>query len=128
MRESVPGQASSTVQLNLYTTKPARLLSVNSPVARSGEIQVARKHHGRMQTQTVGSLELQARNNVVFGTGGVYLVLEGLKQPLNAGDRVPLTLVVEMSGKKQTVQVEAEVRRLELSYQHYKDPNVKDHR
>jgi copper(I)-binding protein len=128
MRESVPGQTSVTVQLNIYATKPARLLSVSSPVAASGEIQVVEKHHGKMQTQTVGSLKLQAHSNVIFGTRGMYLVLEGLKQVLNTGDRVPLTLVVEVSGKKQIVKVEAEVKALELSYQHYKDPNVKDHR
>ncbi len=78
MRESVPGQTSATVQLNLYTTKPARLLSVSSPVATSGEIQVVEKHHGKMQTQTVDSLKLagaQQRHlryaRHVSGAGGV---------------------------------------------------------
>ncbi len=128
MRESVPGQSSATVQLNLYTTKPARLLSVSSPVAASGEIQQVEKHHGKLQTHILDSLRLQAHSNVIFGTGGTYLALVGLKQPLNVGDRVPVTLVIEVAGKKQTVQAEAEVKRLELSYQHYRDPNVKDHR
>jgi copper(I)-binding protein len=81
-----------------------------------------------MHTQVLDSLKLQAHDNIIFGTGGMYLALVGLKQPLNVGDRVPVTLVIEMSGKKQTVQVEAEVKRLELSYRHYTDPNVKDHR
>ncbi len=128
MRESVPEQTSATVQLNLYAIKPARLLSVSSPVAASGEIQRVEKHHGKMHTEILDSLKLQPHSNIIFGTGGMYLALVGLKQALNVGDRVPVTLVLEVGGKKQTVQVEAEVRRLELSYQHYKDPNVKDHR
>jgi hypothetical protein len=36
--------------------------------------------------------------------------------------------VLEVAGKPQTVQVEAEVKALELSYMHFKDPNIKDHR
>jgi len=128
MRESVPGQTSATVQLNLYTTKPSRLISVSSPVSASGEIQVVAKHHGKMQTQVVDSLKLVANSNIIFGTRGMYLVLVGLKQALNTGDRVPVTLVIDVAGKRQTVKVEAEVKALELSYQHYNDPTVKDHR
>jgi copper(I)-binding protein len=52
----------------------------------------------------------------------------GLKQALNAGDHVPLTLVLEIGGKPATVNTVAEIRALELSYQHYNDPTVKDHR
>lgn len=128
MRESVPGQTSSTVQLNLYSTKPARLLSVSSPVAASGEIQGVVMHHGKMQTQAVDSLKLVAHSSIIFGTRGMYLVLVGLKQALNVGDRVPVTLVLDVAGKQQTVKVEAEVKALELSYKHYNDPTVKDHR
>lgn len=128
MRESVPGQISATVQMNLYVTKPARLLSVSSPVAQSGEIQGVVMRRGKMRTETVPSMKLAANSLVIFGTRGMYLTLAGLKQPLNTGDRVPVTLVVEIAGKQQTLQVEAEVKALELSYKHYNDPTVKDHR
>ncbi len=128
MRESVPGQQSATVQMNLYVTKPARLLSVSSPLATSGEIQNVEKRHGKMQTSTVASLKLIPNSMLIFGDRGIYLVLNGLKQRLNVGDQVPVTLTIEMGGKKQTVELQAEVKALELSYQHYNDPMVKDHR
>jgi len=128
MRESVPGQQSVTVQMNLYVTKPARLLSVSSPLATSGEIQNVEKRHGKMETSTVDSLKLVPNSTLIFGTRGIYLVLNGLKQALNVGDRVPVSLVIEMAGKKQSVDMEAEVKALELSYKHYNDPSVKDHR
>lgn len=128
MRETVPGQTSATVQLNLIVTKAARLRSVSSPVAASGEIQRVVMHHGKMGTETVGSMKLEAHSTTSFGTRRLYLTLVGLKQPLNVGDRVPLTLVVEMAGKSQAINVEAEVKALELSYKHYQDPSVKDHR
>lgn len=128
MRESVPGQTSSTVQLNLYVTKPARLLSVSSPAAESGEIQGVVMHKGKPKTGAVDSLRLAAHSTTIFGTHGMYLTLVGLKQPLKAGGRIPVTLVVEVAGKQQTINTEAEVRALELSYQHYNNPDVKDHR
>jgi copper(I)-binding protein len=128
MRESVPGQQSATVQMNLYVTKPARLLSVSSPLATSGGIQNVEKRHGKMETSTVDSLKLVPNSTLIFGSRGIYLVLNGLKQRLNIGDRVPVRLVIEMGGKQQTVDLEAEVKALELSYKHYNDPTVKDHR
>ena len=128
MRESVPGQTSATVQLNLYVTKPARLLSVSSPAAASGEIQGVVMHRGKPTTGTVDSLRLNAHSTVIFGTRGMYLTLVGMKRPLTVGERIPVALVVEVAGKRQTVNVEAEVKALELSYQHYNNPDVKDHR
>jgi len=128
MRESVPDQQSVTVQMNLYVTKPARLLSVSSPIAASGEIQNVEKRKGQMQTSTLDSLKLVPNSTLIFGNRGIYLVLNGLKQRLNVGDSVPVNLVVEVAGKQQTVSVEAEVKALELSYKHYNDPSVKDHR
>jgi copper(I)-binding protein len=128
MRESVPGQKSATVMLNLSVTKAGHLLSVSSPVAESGEVQGVVMRHGKPQSGAVDRLKLPAHSTTLFGTRGVYLTLVGLKQALVAGDRVPVTLVVETGGKTQTITVQAEVRVLELSYQHFKDPNVKDHR
>lgn len=131
MRESVPGQTSATVQLNLYVAKPARLLSVSSPVAKSGEIQGIVMRRGKPQTEAVDSMKLDAHSTTLFGKRGMhmYLTLVGLKQPLNVGDHIPVTLVVEAGGHKHTINVQAEVKALELSYQHYNNPNdVKDHR
>jgi len=128
MRESVPGQTSVTIQMNLTVTKAARLLSVSSPVSKTGEIQGVVMRHGKLLTETVSSMKLNAHSITLFGTRGTYLSLVGLKQALNAGDHVPLTLVLEVGGKTVTINTEAEVRALELSYQHYNDPTVKDHR
>jgi copper(I)-binding protein len=128
VRESVPGQTSATVQLNLYVTKAARLLSVSSPVAAAGEIQGVVMRRGKMQTAAIDSMKLDAHSTTLFGTRGMYLTLVGLKQPLKTGERVPVVLVLDVAGKRRTVTAEAEVKALELSYQHYGNPDVKDHR
>ncbi|MDD4911324.1 MAG: copper chaperone PCu(A)C [Sideroxydans sp.] len=128
MRESVPGQTSATVQMNLSVTKATRLLSVSSPVATSGEIQGVVMRRGKMQTSAVDSMNLKAHTTIIFGERGVYLTLVGLKVPLNVGEKVPVKLLMEIGGKQQSLEVSAEVKALDLSYQHYNDPTVKDHR
>lgn len=128
MRESVPGQTAATVQLNLSVTVAARLLGVSSPLAASGEIVQVERRGGTMQTRTLRDYTLESRSTVIFGARGVYLLLRGLKQPLNVGDRVPVSLALQVAGTRRTVEMMAEVRALELSYKHYNDPAVMDHR
>lgn len=128
MRESVPGQNAATVQLNLSVTVAARLLGVSSLLAASGEIVRVERRGGTMQTRSLHDYKLESRSTVIFGARGVYLLLRGLKQPLNVGDRVPVSLVLQVAGTRRTVEVMAEVRALELSYKHYNDPAVMDHR
>lgn len=127
MRESVPGQTAATVQLNLYVTKDARLLGVGSPLAEGGEILQVVKRAGQMKKRNLPSLRLSAHSNTLFGERGLYLMLNGLKQPLNVGDKVPVTLSLEVAGKARSIEAEAVVRALELSYKHYNDPAVMDH-
>ncbi|MFH2140137.1 MAG: copper chaperone PCu(A)C [Pseudomonadota bacterium] len=127
MRESVPGQTAATVQLNLYVTRDATLLGVSSPLAASGEIRHVMKRSGKMQQRTLRDLKLAGHSNTLFGERGLYLMLTGLKQPLNVGDKVPVTLSLKIGGKTRDVEVQAAVRALELSYKHYNDPAVMDH-
>lgn len=128
MRESVPGQSSATVQLNLYVTKPAKLLSVSSPIATSGQIEEARRRGGEIKTVVKDSQPLAARSTTIFGEHGLYLNLVGLTHPLKEGERVPVSLQIQIGGKTRTIEVQAEVKKLALSYKHYNDPSVHDHR
>lgn len=127
MRESVPGQTAATVQLNLYLTKAATLLGVSSPLATTGEIRHVVSRGGKMQQRPLRKLKLAAHSNTLFGERGLYLMLIGLKQRLNVGDKILVILSLKMDGKTRDVKVEAEVRALELSYKHYNDPAVMDH-
>ena len=127
VRESVPGQKSVTVQCNVSVGKAARVLSVRSPVATSGEIQSVVMRHGKPRTEAVDSMLLPAHSTTIFSSRGVFLTLVGLTQTLNVGAMVPVTLTVEVAGKRYAITFQAEVKALELSYQHYLNPNAKDH-
>jgi copper(I)-binding protein len=127
MRESVPGQTDVSVQLNLYVIADAKLLGVGSPLAAGGEIRRVMRRGGKLQQHALKDLRLTGRSNTTFGERGLYLVLTGLRQPLNVGDRVPVALQLRQGGKVRRIDIEVEVRRLELSYRHYNDPAVMDH-
>jgi len=61
-----------------------------------------------MRMRAVESIALPAGQRVELKSGGYHMMLLGLKQPVKAGDSVPLTLVVEdAAGKRENVDVRA---------------------
>ncbi len=130
LRESVPGQQNISLQLNLTSIKPARLIAVSSPLAEAVKIQLlSPAGKAKMKAREVDSLRLPRRRTVVFGEYGVALMMVGLKQELNEGDHVPVTLTVELPGKNiLKLEVVAEVKRRELSYKQHSGQTVQDHR
>ena len=128
LRESVPGQDTASLQLNLTVTRPGMLLKVATPMAKAVQIQQVVPRPGRVQTHVLRTLRLSQGRAISFGEHGLSLMLVGLKAPLSAGSRIPLTLTVRLfDGKLRQVKVEAEVRPLDLSYRHYEREDVHDH-
>ena len=127
--ESVPGQTTATLQLNLTTIQAVKLFSVSSPIAESIEIHSLMKSKGEMKLQIVPSLSFPDHRTVTFGSNGLFLMMTGIKQPLNIGDNVPINMKFTFPDKQvKTVSVNAEVRKMELSYKHYGPNEVYDHR
>jgi copper(I)-binding protein len=129
LRESVPGQGSASLQLILTATRPARLVGVSSPAAAAVQIQRVLPRRHRAKVRLLHDLRLPRNRAVAFGEHGLALMLVGLKQPLVAGSFVRINLNVELAhGRVVTLQAEAEVKPLELSYKHYEGREVYDHR
>ncbi|MFA5825061.1 MAG: copper chaperone PCu(A)C [Gallionellaceae bacterium] len=127
--ESVPGQNSATLELNITTVKAAKLLSVSSLAADKVEIHSVSRHGGKMKAHVVDSLRLPAHRTTVFGSHQLFLIMAGLKKELNIGDRIPVSIVVEYANKRrQTIAVEATVKKMALSYKHLSTEEVHDHR
>jgi len=128
LRESVPGQDTASLQLNLTVTRPGMLLKVSTPYASAVQIQQVVPRPGKVTKQVLRTLRLSRGRTVVFGERGLSLMLVGLKAPLAAGSRIPVTLLVRLyDGKLHKVEIEAEVRSLDLSYRHYEGEDVYDH-
>jgi hypothetical protein len=127
--ESVPGQDTATLELNITTVKAATLLAVSSPAAARVEIHSVTRRSGKMQAHVVDHLRLPAHRTTTFGSHQLFLVMAGLKQELNVDDRIPVSIVVEYANKRrQTIAVEATVKRMALSYRHLGMGEVYDHR
>lgn len=86
-----------------------KLVSAASPAAERVEI-----HEMKMQGDVMkmaelpGGLPVAAGKTVSLAPGGYHLMLMNLKAPLQAGDKVPVTLTFEKAGKLEvTLSVRA---------------------
>ncbi|WP_434631156.1 copper chaperone PCu(A)C [Chromobacterium sp. CV08] len=76
-----------------------RLLSASTPRAASAELHTHVNDNGVMRMRKVeGGVEIAPGQTVKFAPGSYHVMLVGLKQPLKAGDRFPLTLNFEKAG------------------------------
>lgn len=85
---------------------PESLLAASSPVADKVEVHQHVHLDGLMKMRKVEQLSFAPGDKVVFEPGGYHFMLFGLRQPLVAGERFPLTLVFESAG---SIEVEVAI-------------------
>ncbi len=117
VRGTVPQQKASGLFAVITSVQGGRLVAASSPVAGVVEIhEMAMEGTTMRMRELAGGLPLPAGQAVELKPGGYHVMLMDLKQPLKAGDTVPVTLVVEgADGQRQTVAVQAPVRPLGTS-------------
>ena len=101
-RPTVPGQPGGAAYLTLENTGSSadRLVSVISPAAQSAGIHTMRMDGDIMRMREAGELPLAPAAKVEMKPGmGYHIMLNGLKQPLQAGATFPMTLNFEKAGK-----------------------------
>jgi len=110
-RATAPGQDSGSVQFSITSRKEAKLLAIFSPTAGAVEIHSMTHENGKMKMRAVEFVALPPGKAVDLGKSGSHVMLLNLKQPLKAGDSVPLTLTIEFADKhKVSVDAKAEIR------------------
>lgn len=118
VRGAVPGQMSTGAFLDVTSPGDAKLVKVESPVAAVVEVHVSEMKNDLMTMRAVPSVTLPAGKQVRFAPGGYHIMLMDLKQPVKNGESVPLKLTVEAAdGKRETIEVKAQVRGLGTSQQ-----------
>ena len=92
----------------------ATLIAASSPVAGVTQIHEMAMSEGVMRMREVtGGVSLKTGQSFELKPGGHHIMMMDLKQPVKAGDRVPLTLTFKQGdGQQTTTQVDAEVRGL----------------
>jgi len=112
-RATVAQQKVSGAFVRIKSAQAGRLVEVRSPVAGHVEMHEMAMSGDTMRMREVSSIELPAGKTVELKPGGYHLMLMDLKRPIQAGEKLPLTLVIEGADKKrQTVEVQAEARAL----------------
>jgi hypothetical protein len=115
VRATVPQQQASGAFMTLTATQPSRLVEARSPVAGVVEIHEMTMDGSVMKMRAVPSLELPAGKPVALKPGGYHVMLMSLNRTLKEGEVVPITLVLETGGRRETLEVKAPVRPLNAS-------------
>ncbi|MBM3485896.1 MAG: copper chaperone PCu(A)C [Alphaproteobacteria bacterium] len=87
--------------------QPDKLVSAASPAAATVELHTHIRDGDVMRMRKVPAIDLAPGKEVKLAPGGLHVMLIGLKAPLKAGDRFPLTLTFDKAG---SVTLEVEVQ------------------
>ena len=108
-RATVAGQPTGGGYLSLDNKgRDDKLLSATAAVSASVELHSMSMEGDVMRMRRVDGIALPTGKKVELKPGGFHLMFVGLKAPLKAGDKFPMTLKFEKAGEVEvTVNVEA---------------------
>lgn len=109
-RATMPGQKVSGAYMQITSDADARLVGASSPAVPRVEVHEMKMDGDVMRMREVKAVELPKGKAVALEPGGFHIMLMNLPKPIAAGETIPLTLVIESGGKRQTVEVKAEAR------------------
>ncbi len=110
-RATAPGQKVAGGFMRLTAAADMTLVGGASPVSSHVELHTMQMDGGVMVMRQVDNIPLPKGKTVELKPGGLHIMFIGLKQPIKAGDKVPVTLQVRgADGKEQTLAVTLEAR------------------
>ncbi len=109
-RATMPGQQVSGAYMKIASDADAKLVGASSPAIPRVEVHEMKMDGDVMRMREIKAIDLPKGKSVSLEPGGYHIMLMNLKKPIAAGDVIPLNLVIESGGKKQTVEVKAEAR------------------
>lgn len=118
VRATMPGQPVGAAYMQIESDADARLVGVSSGVVPRVEVHEMKMDGDVMRMREVKAIDLPKGKTVSLEPGGFHIMLMDLKKPIVAGEIIPLTLAIESDGKRQTVEVKAEVRAMGGAMQH----------
>lgn len=105
-RPTVPGQQAGGGYFSITSAVADRVVGGSTPAAQRFELHTMSMKGDVMEMRQLDGVELPAGKKVEFRPGGLHVMFMGLKEPLKAGSKVPVTLKLEKGGE---VKVEFEV-------------------
>ena len=102
-RPTPPNAKTGVVYLGLASKSADRLLGGASPMAERVELHRHDMEGNIARMRQVDAVEVKAGTTVTLQPGGLHIMLIGLKEPLRAGTRFPMTLHFENAGEVRIV-------------------------
>lgn len=99
------GASVAAAYMQLLVTGDDTLIAATTTVADRIEMHTSSEENGMMKMRPLPMVALEAGKPFVFAPGGAHFMLLGLRQPLVAGMRFPMTLQLKNAGAV-AVQVE----------------------
>ena len=99
-RATPPGATSGGAYFVIENAGPTpdKLIGATSPAAGAVEIHQMVMDGGVMKMRALPALDVPAGGRLALNPGGYHVMLLELKQPLQVGDKVPLTLTFQNAG------------------------------
>jgi len=119
VRGTVAPQKATGAFMQITSAQGGKLVSAQSPLAGVTEVHEMAMEGDVMKMRAVPALELPAGKAVELKPGGYHLMLMDLKQPLKAGENLPLTLTIEAKdGRRETLELKVPVRAAAAAVEH----------
>ncbi|MEF8731614.1 copper chaperone PCu(A)C [Candidatus Accumulibacter phosphatis] len=107
-RATVPSQSATGAFMRLTADKDVVLTGVSSPVARVVEVHEMSMDKDIMRMRAVDQLPLKAGQTNELKSGGLHIMMMGLKKQIKVAEVVPLTLSFKAAdGRVSTVEANA---------------------
>lgn len=110
VKGTLPNGRSSSAYMEIVSDDAGSIIGASSPLAQSVTLQDMRfaLDGGPLRPTPIKEIVLEKRRKLQLTPVSAHFLLQGLKQPVNAGDRIPLTLQLRMAdGEEREVKVEA---------------------
>jgi periplasmic copper chaperone A len=114
VRGTIAQQKATGMFAQITSTSGGKLVSATSPAAGVVEIHEMSMEGNVMKMRALpNGLDLPAGKTVELKPGGYHVMLMDLKKPMNPGETVAVSLVIEgKDGKKETVEIQAPIKPL----------------
>lgn len=107
-RATVPGQSSAAAYFTLtnHGDGDDRLLKISTPIGEAS-LHSTSIQNGVMRMRQLDGLAIAGHSTADLKPGGMHVMITGMKQPLQIGQHLPLTLNFQRSGPRDvTVTVQ----------------------
>jgi periplasmic copper chaperone A len=91
-RATPPGSTVGVVYGELISDRDDELISISTSAAERAEVHMTSNEGGTMKMRPMTAIALPAEKRISFRSGGMHVMLMGLRAPLKAGETIAVTL------------------------------------